>query len=149
MMLFMVSGCPAMSNCNMVQALDLTDPDNPKQIWNYVKKTDRDELAVPRACCDTVNRGLNYANGKIISHTLDGFVIALDAQTGKELWVVKHAYPEKGETHTTRPLIAENLVIAGFGGDEFAARGRMTAYDLDTGKKVWKCHRPVPTRMFA
>jgi lanthanide-dependent methanol dehydrogenase len=139
-MLFMVSGCPAMSNCNVVQALDLTDPDNPKQVWNYVKQTDRDESAVPRACCDTVNRGLNYAKGKIITHTLDGFVIALDALTGKELWVVKNAYPEHGETETSPTLIAENLVIAGFGGDEFAARGRMTAYDLDTGKTVWTCH---------
>ena len=139
-MLFMVSGCPSMANCNVVQALDLTDPDQPKAVWNYVKKTDRDESAVPRACCDTVNRGLNYAKGKIITHTLDGFVIALDALTGKELWVVKNAYPEKGETETSPTLIAENLVIAGFGGDEFAARGRMTAYDLDTGKTVWTCH---------
>ena len=65
-MLFMVSGCPAMSNCNVVQALDLTDPDNPKQVWNYVKKTDRDESAVPRACCDTVNRGGSYADGKFV-----------------------------------------------------------------------------------
>ena len=56
-MLFMVSGCPSMANCNVVQGLDLTDPDNPKQVWNYVKKTDRDESAVPRPCCDTVNRG--------------------------------------------------------------------------------------------
>jgi PQQ-dependent dehydrogenase (methanol/ethanol family) len=139
-MLFMVSGCPAMSNCNVVQALDLTDPDQPKAVWNYVKKTDRDESAVPRACCDTVNRGLNYAKGKIITHTLDGFVIALDALTGKELWVVKNAHPDAGETETSPTLIAENLVIAGFGGNEFAARGRMTAYDLDTGKTVWTCH---------
>ena len=139
-MLFMVSGCPSMSNCNVVQALDLTDPDQPKAVWNYVKQTDRDELAVPRACCDTVNRGLNYAKGKIITHTLDGFVIALDALTGKELWVVKNAYPEHGETETGATLIAENLVIAGFGGNEFAARGRLTAYDLETGKQVWSCH---------
>jgi PQQ-dependent dehydrogenase (methanol/ethanol family) len=139
-MLFMVSGCPTVAHCNVVQALDLTDPDNPKVVWNYVKKTDRDESAIPRACCDTVNRGLNYAKGKIITHTLDGFVIALDALTGKELWVVKNAYPEHGETETSPTLIAENLVIAGFGGDEFAARGRMTAYDIDTGKTVWTCH---------
>ena len=45
-----------------------------------------------------------------------------------------------GETETSPTLIAENLVIAGFGGDEFAARGRITAYDLDTGKTVWTCH---------
>ena len=96
--------------------------------------------AVPRACCDTVNRGAAYADGKLVYGTLDGYVIALDAQTGKEVWVVKHAWPEKGETITSAPLIAENLVIIGFGGDEFAARGRVTAYNLDDGKKVWECH---------
>ena len=139
-MMFFVSGCPSMALCNWVQALDLSDPDNPKEIWNYVKKTDRDELAIPRACCDTVNRGLNYAKGKVVLHTLDGFIIALDAKTGQELWVVKHAWPERGETHTGPTLIAENLVIGGFGGDEFAARGRLTAYDIETGKMVWSCH---------
>jgi PQQ-dependent dehydrogenase (methanol/ethanol family) len=139
-MMFFVSGCPDMTKCNIAQGLDLTDPDNPKQIWNYVKKTDRDESAVPRACCDTVNRGPAYADGKLVYGTLDGYVIALDAATGKEVWVVKHAYPDKGETITNAPLIAENLVIIGFGGDEFAARGRVTAYDLKTGKVVWNCH---------
>jgi lanthanide-dependent methanol dehydrogenase len=139
-MLFMVSGCPAMSNCNVVQALDLTDPDNPKAVWNYVKKTDRDESAVPRACCDTVNRGGSYADGKFVYGTLDGFVIALDGQTGKEVWVVKYAYPEKGETITPAPLIAADKVIMGFGGDEFAARGRVAAFNLKDGSEAWVCH---------
>jgi lanthanide-dependent methanol dehydrogenase len=139
-MMFFVSGCPEMSKCNIVQGLDLSDPDHPKQIWNYVKQTDRDETAVPRACCDTVNRGPVYADGKVVFGTLDGFVVALDAQTGKEVWVVKHAWPEKGETITNAPLIADGLVIIGFGGDEFAARGRVNAYDLKTGKQVWKCY---------
>ncbi len=139
-MMFFVSGCPEMSKCNIVQGLDLSDPDHPKQIWNYVKQTDRDESAVPRACCDTVNRGPAYADGKVIFATLDGFLIALEATTGKEVWVVKHAYPDKGETITNAPLIAENLVIIGFGGDEFAARGRVTAYNIADGKEVWSCH---------
>ena len=139
-MMFFVSGCPEMSKCNIVQGLDLTDPDHPKQIWNYVKQTDRDETAVPRACCDTVNRGPAYGDGKVVFGTLDGYVIALDAQTGKEAWVVKHAWPEHGETITNAPLIADGLVIIGFGGDEFAARGRVNAYDLKTGKEVWKCY---------
>jgi PQQ enzyme repeat len=110
-MMFFVSAWP-----NIVQALDLSDPDNPVQVWNYQKKTDRDLSAVPRACCDTVNRGLNYADGKIVFATLDGFVIALDAKTGREAWVVKHAWPEHGETVTSAPLIADDKVIAGFGG---------------------------------
>ncbi len=145
-MMYFSSGCPNMAQCNIVQALDLSDPDNPVQVWNYVKKTDRDETAVPRACCDTIHRGVNYADNKVIYHTLDGFVIALDASTGKEVWVVKHAYPEKGETITGPTLIAENLVIAGFGGDEFAARGRLTAYDIKTGKVVWMCHSTGPDK---
>ncbi|MCG8378117.1 MAG: PQQ-binding-like beta-propeller repeat protein, partial [Proteobacteria bacterium] len=125
---------------NIVQALDLSDPDNPVQVWSWEKQTDRDETAVPRACCDTIRRGVNFAKGMVITHTLDGFIVALDARTGEEKWVTKHAYPPKGETHTGPTLIAENLVIGGFGGDEFAARGRLVAYDIMTGKEVWKCH---------
>src|SRR6202167_6155694 len=129
-MMYFVSAWP-----NIVQALDLSDPDNPKQVWNYVKKSDRDDSAVPRACCDTVNRGGSYADGKIVYLTLDGWLIALDAKTGKEAWVTKNNYPDKGEDGTPAPLIAEGKVFVGFGGDEFAARGAFAAYDLQTGKE--------------
>ncbi len=83
-MMFMESGWP-----NIVQAMDLSDPDHPVQVWSYVKTGGRDESAVPRACCDTVNRGLSYADGKLVFGTLDGYVIALDAATGKVDWTVK------------------------------------------------------------
>ncbi|MDB5969197.1 MAG: Methanol dehydrogenase large subunit protein [Hydrocarboniphaga sp.] len=139
--MYLISGWP-----NIVQALDLSDPDNPKAIWKYVKTTDRDESAVPRACCDTVNRGLSYAAGKVVFGTLDGYLIALDAKTGKEVWVTKHAFPENGETITPAPLIAEDKVLIGFGGDEFAARGRFTAYNLKDGKKVWECSSTGPDK---
>jgi lanthanide-dependent methanol dehydrogenase len=58
-MMFFVSAWP-----NIVQALDLSNPDNPVQVWSYNKDTDRDVSAVPRSCCDVVNRGVNYAEGK-------------------------------------------------------------------------------------
>jgi PQQ-dependent dehydrogenase (methanol/ethanol family) len=134
-MMFIESGWP-----NILQGLDLSDPDHPMQVWNYTKTSGRDESAVPRACCDTVNRGMSFADGKLVFGTLDGYVIALDAATGKEVWVVKHAHPDKGETITPAPIIANDKVIIGFGGDEFAARGRVTAYNLADGKKVWECH---------
>jgi lanthanide-dependent methanol dehydrogenase len=134
-MMFIESGWP-----NILQGLDLSDPDHPMQVWNYTKTSGRDESAVPRACCDTVNRGMSYADGKLVFGTLDGYVIALDAATGKEIWVVKHAHPDHGETITPAPIIANDKVIIGFGGDEFAARGRVTAYNLADGKKVWECH---------
>ncbi|WP_244500124.1 hypothetical protein [Methyloceanibacter superfactus] len=148
-MMFFVSGCPSMALCNWVQALDLSDPDNPKEVWNYVKQTDRDESAIPRACCDTVNRGLNYAKGKVIMHTLDGFVIALDAQTGKELWVVKHAYPEKGETHTGPAMIADNLVIAGLVVTSSPRGAAWTPTISKPANSSGPVTRPAPTRMSA
>jgi lanthanide-dependent methanol dehydrogenase len=132
-MMYFVSAWP-----NIVQALDLSDPDHPVEVWNYLKKTDRDLSAVPRACCDTVNRGLNYADGKVLFNTLDGYLIALDARTGAVDWQVKHAYPDAGETVTNAPLIANDKVVVGFGGDEFGARGSVSAYDLATGKLDWK-----------
>jgi PQQ-dependent dehydrogenase (methanol/ethanol family) len=138
-MMYLFSAWP-----NIVQALDLSDPDNPKEVWNYVKKTDRDESAVPRACCDTVNRGGSYADGKVVYLTLDGWLIALDATTGKEAWVTKNNYPDKGEDGTPAPLIAEGKVFVGFGGDEFAARGSFAAYDLQTGKEVWRKYSTGP-----
>lgn len=137
-MMFMVSGCPEANKCNMVQALDLTDPDNPVQVWNYNKLSGRDASAIPRACCDTVNRGLSYAQGKVVFGTLDGYLIALDAKTGKEDWVTKYAFPAKGETITPAPIIADNLVLEGYGGDEFGARGSMTAFHLSNGKVAWR-----------
>ena len=137
-MMFFISGCPDMSKCNIVQALDLSNPDQPVQVWHYMKTSGRDESAVPRACCDTVNRGGSYADGKFVFGTLDGYLIALDAATGKEAWVVKHAHPDKGETITPAPIIVNDKVFIGFGGDEFAARGRVTAYALADGKKVWE-----------
>ncbi|HEU4856123.1 MAG TPA: PQQ-dependent dehydrogenase, methanol/ethanol family [Rhodanobacteraceae bacterium] len=133
-MMFLVSGWP-----NFVQALDLSDPDNPVTVWNYVKKDGRDQTAVSVACCDTVNRGLNYADGKVIFHTLDGYLIALDAKTGKVDWTDKIAYPAKGETMTAAGLIAGNNIIIGYGGSELAARGSIAAYSIATGKEVWKC----------
>jgi lanthanide-dependent methanol dehydrogenase len=124
---------------NIVQALDLSDPDHPKQAWNYDRQADRDESAVPAACCDTVNRAVSYADGKVVFATLDGFIIALDALTGQEIWAVKHAHPDHGETVTSPPIIADDKVIAGISGDEFAARARLVAYDLKSGREVWTC----------
>jgi PQQ-dependent dehydrogenase (methanol/ethanol family) len=126
---------------NHVYALDLTK--KPYAIkWKYTPK--QDERAVPVACCDLVNRGLAYANGKIILNTLDGQVIALDANTGKEVWKAKHADPGRGETITMPPIVVHDKVLVGISGGEFAVRGRVAAYDLNTGKRVWQCYNTGP-----
>ena len=90
------------------------------------------------ACCGIVNRGPSYADGKLLVGRLDGHLTALDAQTGEEIWTVQVVDYLQGSVITSPPLIVGNKVITGFGGGEYGARGSINAYDLNTGKEVWK-----------
>jgi PQQ-dependent dehydrogenase (methanol/ethanol family) len=135
-MMFMESGWP-----NIVQALDLSDPDHPVQVWSYTKTSGRDESAVPRACCDTVNRGLSYADGKLVFGTFGRLRHRPGCgRPARKIWVVKHAYPDHGETITPAPIIANDKVIIGFGGDEFAARGRSRPTIWPTARRCGNAH---------
>jgi alcohol dehydrogenase (cytochrome c)/methanol dehydrogenase (cytochrome c) subunit 1 len=126
---------------NHVYALDLTK--QPYAIkWNYSPK--QDAKAVPVACCDVVHRGLNYVEGKIIMHTLDGQIIALDANTGKELWKAKNADPAKGETMTGAGLVIKDKYIASISGGEFGVRCHVTAYNINNGQQVWRAYSMGP-----
>ncbi|MDN5872855.1 MAG: PQQ-dependent dehydrogenase, methanol/ethanol family [Sinobacteraceae bacterium] len=129
---------------NIVQALDLSNPDHPTRVWKYVKKTDRDASAVPHACCDVVNRGAVYANGSVIFGTLDGYLISLNAKTGKAQWIDKIATPEKGQTLTMAPVVAHDNVIIGYSGNEFGVRGEVMAFNIKTGKSTWHFYNNGP-----
>jgi PQQ-dependent dehydrogenase (methanol/ethanol family) len=126
---------------NYVYALDLTKEGAPIK-WMYVPK--QDARAVPVACCDLVHRGLNYAEGKILMHTLDAQIIALDATTGKELWKVRNGDPTKGETMTGAGIVIGNKYIQGISGAEFGVRCWVTAFDINTGKQLWKAYSTGP-----
>jgi len=91
-------------------------------------------------CGDTVNRGVAYADGKIILDQADANVVALDAKTGKEVWKVANGDAKKGETMTSAPMIVKDKVIVGISGGEFGVQGRVTAYNLKDGKKVWSAY---------
>jgi len=90
------------------------------------------------ACCDVNNRGVAYANGKVFVGRLDGHLVALDAKTGDELWKSQIVDYTQGSVITSPPTIVKNLVITGFGGGEFGARGFIAALDQNTGKEVWR-----------
>ncbi|HEY7038308.1 MAG TPA: PQQ-dependent dehydrogenase, methanol/ethanol family [Methylomirabilota bacterium] len=90
------------------------------------------------ACCDVNNRGVAYANGKIFVGRLDGHLVALDAKTGQELWKTQVVDYTQGSVITSPPTIVKNLVITGFGGGEYGARGYLSALDQDSGKEVWR-----------
>jgi lanthanide-dependent methanol dehydrogenase len=125
---------------NIVFALNLADEQ--KIIWKYVPK--QDPSVIPVMCCDTVNRGVQYAEGKIFLHQADTALVALDAKTGKELWKVVDGDPKKGETGTGAPLVTKDKVIVGISGAEFGVRCHVTAYDINTGKKVWRAYSMGP-----
>ncbi len=125
---------------NTVFALDL---DKEGQIvWKYEPKQDPD--VIPVMCCDTVNRGVAYAEGKIFLHQADTTVVALDAKTGKVIWSVKNGDPKKGETNTATVLPVKDKVIVGISGGEFGVRGSVTAYSMADGKLLWRGYSMGP-----
>ena len=127
---------------NPIFALDLNDAG--KILWKYEPK--QDPSVIPVMCCDTVNRGLAYADGKLFLNQADATLIALDAKTGKLLWSVKNGDPSKGETGTSVPVVVKDKVLVGISGAEFGVRGRLTAYDMKTGKQAWVAYSTGPDK---
>ena len=125
---------------NTVFALDLSKEG--QIVWKYEPKQDAD--VIPVMCCDTVNRGVAYADGKIFLHQADTTVVALDAKTGKVVWSVKNGDPKKGETNTATVLPVKDKVIVGISGGEFGVRGSVTAYSIADGKLLWRGYSMGP-----
>ncbi len=107
-----------------------------KQLWQFDPKVPG-EWAV-NACCDVVNRGVAAWNGKVYVGTIDGRLIAVDAATGKSVWDVYTIERGKPYAITGAPRVVNGLVFIGNGGAEFLSRGYLSAYDAETGKRVWR-----------
>ena len=125
---------------NPVYALDLNN--DAKILWKYEPK--QDPNVIPVMCCDTVNRGLAYADGKIFLHQADTTLVALDAKDGKVVWQAKNGDPSKGETGTSTPMVVKDKVLVGISGGEFGVQCHVTAYDLKSGKQVWRAYSEGP-----
>jgi len=127
---------------NNVFAINL---DNLEIIWEYAPVQDWDEV-VPVMCCDTVNRGLGYGDGKILLQQADTTLVALNAKTGDKIWSVKNGDPKKGETNTNAPHVIKDKVITGMSGAEFGVRCWLAAYNLSDGKLAWKAYSMGPDK---
>jgi len=128
---------------NKLYALDLTKPGAPMK-WQY------QPLPTPAAqgvaCCDVVNRGASYDNGKIYYNTLDDQTVCVDANTGKEVWKTRVGDINKGESITMAPLVAKGKVLVGVSGGEFGVRGWLKALDAKTGKVAWTGYTAGPDK---
>lgn len=112
------------------------DAKNGKPLWNFDPGVDKSRGV--KACCDVVNRGVALWKGRLFLGTIDGRLIALDAGTGKEIWSVQTLDKAGNGTITGVPRVVKDLVIIGFGGAEFGARGYVSAYHADSGKLAWR-----------
>ena len=125
---------------NTIFALDLNN--DGKILWKYEPK--QDPNVIPVMCCDTVNRGLSYADGKIFLHQADTTLVALDAKTGAVVWSVKDGDPSKGATGTDAPYVFKDKVYIGVSGGEFGVRGWLSAYNIKDGKLAWRAYSEGP-----
>ncbi|MGJ5207697.1 lanthanide-dependent methanol dehydrogenase XoxF5 [Bradyrhizobium sp. HKCCYLR20261] len=125
---------------NKVYAINLAD-DN-KIVWKYEPK--QDPNVIPVMCCDTVNRGVAYGDGKIFLHQADDKLVAIDAKSGQQVWTAVNGDPSKGQTGTSAPLVVKDKVLVGTSGGEFGVQCSMTAYDIKSGKQVWKAYSEGP-----
>ena len=122
---------------NNLIAVDLTKPGG---AIKWIFEPHPDPRSVGIACCDVVNRGASFANGKIIYSLLDANVVAVDAESGKEAWRTRVGDINIGETLTNAPLVVKNKVIVGNSGGEMGVRGYVAALDVDSGRELWRAY---------
>jgi len=125
---------------NNVYALDLND--NQKIVWQYFPKQDPSVQAV--LCCDNVNRGLGFGDGKIYLQQNDGNLVALDAKTGAKQWSVLVNDPKVGATNTNAPHVIKDKILTGCSGAEFGVRCFIAAYNAKDGSLAWKAYSTGP-----
>src|SRR3974377_1639305 len=125
---------------NIVYALDLNH--DGKILWKYEPK--QDPRVIPVMCCDTVNRGVAYGDGKSLLHQVDDALVARAAKTGKPVWSAANGDPKKGQTGTSAPLVVKDKVLVGTSGGEFGVQCSVGAYDIKSGKLVWRVYSEGP-----
>lgn len=105
-------------------------------LWQYDPEVPG-EIA-PKACCDVVNRGMAAWGDRLYLGTLDGRLVALDRNSGEEVWSKLTVDPDKPYTITGAPRVIDGKVIIGNSGAEFGVRGYITAYDAEDGEELWR-----------
>ncbi|HZE09696.1 MAG TPA: PQQ-binding-like beta-propeller repeat protein, partial [Gemmatimonadaceae bacterium] len=129
---------------NVAYALDLTKP-QPTLKWKF--EPHPDPVAIGKACCDIVNRGWAFADGKLIYNLLDDHTVAVDAASGKEAWRTKMAEVTDGPTMTMAPFVVNGKVFVGNSGGEMGVQGWLAALDVGSGKELWRAYSTGPDSM--
>src|ERR1700733_559239 len=122
-----------------------------KQIWHYSPASDMPKISTLPVCCNNDNRGVAYGEGLVFDARLDAVLVALNAETGKEVWQTRVDFPSKGATMTLAPQFigaSEGKVpevIVGVSGADEGVRGHLDAYNAATGKLLWRFYTTEPS----
>ena len=127
----------AITNWSVVYAIDARTG---KELWRFDPKVDRalDQEPTDRICCGVVQRGIALYQGKVYVPAIDGRLIAVDAENGRQIWETQTLPPHLPYSVTMAPRVVKGKVIIGNSGAEYAVRGYVSAYDADTGKLAWR-----------
>src|SRR5271155_2962871 len=107
-------------------------------IWKYERPISVAAVAEIPNCCGIVNRGLAILDNSLFLGSVDGYLVAINANTGRINWQTRVADPSDGFSINGAPLIVGHSVITGVTGGEFGVRGFLAAYDVATGQQLWK-----------
>ncbi|HEX6142452.1 MAG TPA: PQQ-binding-like beta-propeller repeat protein, partial [Geminicoccaceae bacterium] len=113
--------------------------DGGELLWKMDPGTDKDWSGAV-SCCGVNNRGVALWQDQVLSHTLDGRLIATEKETGEVLWEKQLADPAIAEVITVAPLVVKDMVITGVSGAEYGIRGWIEATDLKTQERLWRRH---------
>jgi quinohemoprotein ethanol dehydrogenase len=124
-------------NVSIYNVVTAYDGKTGRKLWTYDPKVEK--IWARWACCGPSARGIASWGDKIIIGALDGRLIAIDRKTGKEIWVTQTFEPNKDPYSITgAPRVYDGKVVIGNGGADYGSRGFVSAYDVETGKKIWK-----------
>ncbi|WP_439100226.1 PQQ-dependent dehydrogenase, methanol/ethanol family [Congregibacter sp.] len=127
---------------SLVYALDA---ETGEELWVYDPEVDK--AVGVNACCDVVNRGVAVYEGQVFVGVIDGRLEALDAKTGERNWSIVTVDQSKPYTITGAPRVVDGKVLIGNGGAEMGVRGYLSAYDADSGEKIWRFYTvPNPNK---
>lgn len=115
-------------------AVDALKANSGEVIWRYTRNVSEDA----RACCGRVNRGLAILGRRLYLASYDGYLVCIDADSGRQIWETQIANPSQGYSLSLAPLIVNQSVVVGVAGGEYGIRGFLAAYDAETGKNKWR-----------
>ncbi len=93
------------------------------------------------AFCAVTSSTVVWLSGRDVSTSarLDGRLLALDAKSGKVVWTINTVEdPAHPYTITGAPRVIKGRVVIGNSGADRGVRGYVSAYDAETGKRVWR-----------